>query len=146
MVARRVARIATDERYRGLADIDGAYTDEQGPTSWDVELGTAGDREWRLQRLDPPVGDPQTLERVILATSVWERGERTDWERRTRTDRDRATQPLFDLTDAGQLSSLGTTEVDGVPLYRFEWRAGDDADPALHPRAGRRRRDDAGIG
>ena len=125
IVARRLARLATDERYEGLADVVATYTDDQGAASWDIELGTAGDREWRLQRLEPSDGDPQTLERVILTTTVWERGERTDWEGRERTDRDRPVRPLFDLTDAGQLSFLDTTEVDGVPLYRFEWRAGD---------------------
>ena len=127
VVARRVARVATDERYQGLADIEGAYTDEQGPPSWDVELGTAGDRRvavaaarsagWRSA--DPGTGHPGDAR-------VWERGERTDWERRARTDRDRPIAPLFDLADATQLSSLGITEVDGVPLYRFEWHAGDE--------------------
>ena len=125
LVARRVSRLATDGRYRGLADIEAIYTDDLGAAIWDVELGTAGDREWRLQRLEPQDGDPVTLERVILATTVWERGERTDWEGRPRTDRDRPTTHLFDLTDAAQLSYLGTTEVDGVPVYRFEWGAGD---------------------
>jgi hypothetical protein len=118
-------RTVTDERFRGLADIDGTYTDAEGTTSWRVELGRTGDREWRLQRSEPPGRDAETLERVILASTVWERGERTDWERRARTDADRPVQLLFDLVEAGQLSSQDTIEIDGVPLYRFEWRAGD---------------------
>jgi hypothetical protein len=122
-VARRVARLATDDGYRGLTDIEGTDTDDD--SSWTVELGTSGDREWRLQRVARPDGDRATLERVILSASVWERGERDDWDGRSRNDQDRTMRPLFDLSDAAQLDYLGMSDVDGVPVYRFGWGAGD---------------------
>jgi hypothetical protein len=123
VVASRLVRHATDEGYRGLAEIEVSYVDGQVASSWTVELGTSGDREWRLQKLDPPIGDRPTLERVIMTSTVWERGERDDWDGRARTTEDRPTHPLFDLTDTAQLEYVGTTDVDGVPLYRFEWKA-----------------------
>jgi hypothetical protein len=122
-VAQRLARLATDAGYRGLTDIEGTDTDDA--STWTVELGTSGDREWRLQRVDPPVGGRPTIERVIMTSTVWERGERDDWDGRTRTAQDRPMRPLFDLSDAAQLDYLGMTDLDGVPVYRFGWGAGD---------------------
>jgi hypothetical protein len=125
LVARRVIRTVSDDRYRGLADVAATYTDGTGVATWDVRLGSVGDREWRLAQVERPGVDPEALERVVLPSTVWERGARTDWVQRRRAERDRPTPPLFDLTDAEQLSFVGTTEEDGVRLYRYEWQAGD---------------------
>ncbi len=126
LVARRLVRTVTEEPYRGLADVDATYTDGTGETSWSVRLGRMGDREWRLQEVRRPGADAEVLEQAILVNSVWERGARTDWVQRRKTDRDQATAPMFDLTDARQLSFVGLADTDGASLYRYEWDADDD--------------------
>jgi len=124
LVARRLVRLVTDEDYHGLADVDATYTDTSGDTTWSVRLGRAGEREWRLQEVQRPGAEPEVLERASLVSTTWERGARTDWERRRKTERDRAIGHLFDLTDAGQVSFRGLTQVEGGTLYRFGWDAG----------------------
>jgi hypothetical protein len=92
-----------------------------------VRLGRSGAREWRLEELQRPGLDPEVLERVILVSTVWERGARTDWVQRRRADRDLTTPPVFDLVEAEQLTFEGTTDTDGARLYRVQWDAGETA-------------------
>ena len=124
VVARRLVRLATDERYRGLADIEATYTDATGDTTWSLDMGRVGGREYRLQDVRRPGSDPDVLERVSLVSTVWERGERTDWVQRRKTEADRPTPALFDLTDPSEVSFDGTVDEDGTRLYRFQWSAG----------------------
>jgi len=125
LVARRILRVVTPDDYRGLMDIDATYVDAAGDTTWTVRLGRVGEREYRLQTIERPGAGPEVLERAALVSSVWERDDKTDWVQRRKTDRDLATPPLFDLTDADQLTAAGQAEEDGATLYRFVWGAGD---------------------
>jgi hypothetical protein len=125
LVARRLVRIVTADDYRGVMNIDATLTDANGDTTWTAKVGRAGQREYRLQTIQRPGADPDVLERAALVSSVWERDATSDWEQRRKTDRDRATPPLFDLTDAAQLTPDGQVVEDGETLYRFRWDAPD---------------------
>jgi hypothetical protein len=125
LVARRLVRMVTADDYRGLMDIDASSTDVTGETTWTVKVGRVGEREYRLRTIKRPGADPDVLERAALVSSVWERDDTTDWAQRRKTDDDRATPPLFDVTDADQLTPDGHVVEDGETLYRFGWDAGD---------------------
>jgi hypothetical protein len=125
VVARRLLRIVTDERYRGVADMDATYTDASGDTTWKVRLGRVGEREYRLQQIRRPGTDTRVLERAALVSTTWERTDTTDWVQRRKTEADRATSPLFDLAETGDLSFQDVTDEGGTRVYRFGWESGE---------------------
>lgn len=128
LVARRILRVMSPGSYHGLMEIQAALTEAEaaGSTTWDILVGRAGEREYRRQTVQRPGTDAEVFERAAIVSITWERAGRDDWTRRRREDRDQAAAPLFDVTDAGQLSFRDLVDEDGERLYRFAWEAGDD--------------------